>query len=52
VLEGLSKVKAFYEGGWRKRWERVLAAVAALPGPNGEALLMTLAKEHADIADL
>jgi hypothetical protein len=50
VLDGLTKVKAFYGSGWAKRWERVLRAVASLPGPEGDALLTTLAKSHKDIA--
>jgi hypothetical protein len=50
VVEGLAKVKAFYEGGWAQRWERVLAAVAAVPGAKGETLLATLARHHKDIA--
>lgn len=50
VLEGLTKVKAFFSGGWTKRWERVLNAVAAVPGGEGEALLATLARTHQDIA--
>jgi hypothetical protein len=36
VIEGLTKVKAFYGSGWPQRWERVLAAVAAVPGADGE----------------
>jgi hypothetical protein len=50
VIEGLTKVKAFYGAGWAKRWERVLTAVAGLPGAEGEALLATLARAHKDIA--
>jgi hypothetical protein len=50
VLEGLTKVKAFYDRGWAKRWERVLRAVAGVPGPEGEALLAALARAHRDIA--
>ena len=50
VLEGLTKVKAFYGSGWAKRWERVLRAVAGVPGPEGEALLAALARAHRDIA--
>ena len=45
VMEGLTKVKAFYGTGWAKRWERVLTAVAAVPGPEGDALLAALARE-------
>jgi hypothetical protein len=51
VLEGLTKVKAFYESGWAKRWERVLGAVAAVAGAPGNALLESLARAHKDIAD-
>jgi hypothetical protein len=50
VIDGLTKAKAFYGTGWAKRWERVLAAVAALPGPEGDALLAALARTHNDIA--
>ncbi len=50
VIEGLTKVKAFYQRGWAQRWERVLTAVAVMPGPEGEALLAKLAREHRDIA--
>lgn len=50
VIEGLAKVKAFYQRGWAQRWERVLASVAVMPGPDGEALLARLAREHRDIA--
>ena len=50
VLDGLTKVKAFYAGGWEKHWERVLTAVAGLPGAEGEALLGALARRHKDIA--
>ena len=50
VIEGLTKVKAFYGEGWAKRWERVLTAVATVPGAEGEALLATLARTHKDIA--
>jgi hypothetical protein len=51
ILEGLTKVKAFYESGWAKRWERVLSAVAAVPGAEGNALLERLVRAHKDIAD-
>jgi hypothetical protein len=51
VLEGLRKVKAFYGSGWPKRWERVLTAVAQIPGAEGENLLAALARSHKDIAD-
>jgi hypothetical protein len=50
VLDGLTRVKAFYGRGWAKRWDRVLRAVAAVPGPEGEALLAALARIHKDIA--
>ena len=45
------KVKAFYESGWAKRWERVLSAVAAVPGAEGNALLERLVRAHKDISD-
>jgi NACHT C-terminal Alpha/Beta 2 len=51
VIEALTKVKAFYGRGWPQRWERVLTAVAAVPGAEGEALLAELARAHKDIAD-
>jgi NACHT C-terminal Alpha/Beta 2 len=50
VIEGLTKVKAFYQRDWARRWERVLTAVAVMPGPKGEALLAKLAREHRGIA--
>ncbi len=50
VVEGLTKVKAFYGREWAQRWERVLTAVAEVPGAEGEALLATLARTHKDIA--
>jgi hypothetical protein len=50
VIEGLTKVKAFYGTGWAKRWERVLTAVTQVPGAEGEALLAELARRHTDIA--
>jgi hypothetical protein len=50
VIEGLTKVKAFYGDGHVQRWERVLTAVAAVPGAEGEALLRALACAHKDIA--
>jgi hypothetical protein len=50
VIDGLTKVKAFYQSDWAQRWERVLSAVAVMPGLRGEALLAKLAREHRDIA--
>jgi hypothetical protein len=50
VIEGLTKVKAFYGVGSAKRWERVLTAVAQVPGAEGETLLAALARTHKDIA--
>jgi hypothetical protein len=50
VIEGLTKVRAFYGTSWAKRWERVVAAVAGLPGAEGDALLAALARTHYDIA--
>ncbi len=46
VIEGLAKVKAFYQQGW----ERALTAVAVMPGPEGEVLIAKLARAHKDIA--
>ncbi len=37
VFEGLEKVKAFYTKSWAQRWERVLTAVAWVPGAEGES---------------
>jgi hypothetical protein len=51
VLDGLTKVKAFYGRDWAQRWERVLIAVAAVPDATGTALLASLARAHKDIAD-
>jgi len=51
VAEGLRKVKAFYGPEHPQRFERVLTAVAAVPGAEGEALLADLARAHKDIAD-
>jgi hypothetical protein len=50
VIEGLTKVKAFYTPDWAKRWERVLTAVAVAPGLECETLLAQLARHHKDIA--
>jgi hypothetical protein len=50
VMDGMTKVKAFYGTGWAKRWERVLTAVATVPGLEGDALLAALARTHNDIA--
>jgi hypothetical protein len=50
VIEGLAKVKAFYQRGSAQRWERVLKAVAVMPEPEGQALLAKLARAHKDIA--
>ena len=50
VIEGLTKVKAFYGVGWANRWERVLTAVAGVAGAEGNALLGDLARSHKDIA--
>ena len=50
VIDGLTKVKAFYGTGRVTRWGRVLTAVAALPGTEGEMLLAALARAHRDIA--
>jgi hypothetical protein len=50
VIPALSKVKAVYGRNYPYRFERVLAAVASLPGPEGDALLRDLARTHKDIA--
>jgi hypothetical protein len=50
VIDGLTKVKAFYARDWAQRWERVLSAVACVPGAEGEALLEAVARTHKDIA--
>jgi hypothetical protein len=50
VVDELTKVKAFYGREWGQRWERVLSAVAWVPGAEGEALLEALARTHKDIA--
>jgi hypothetical protein len=50
VIEGLTKVKAFYDREYPQRWERVLTATAGVPGAEGDALLAGLARTHKDIA--
>jgi hypothetical protein len=50
VFEGLEKVKAFYTKTWAQRWERVLTAVAWVPGAEGETLLARLARTHKNIS--
>jgi hypothetical protein len=50
VFEALEKVKAFYTKSWAQRWERVLNAVAWVPGAEGEALLARLARTHKNIS--
>lgn len=50
VVEGLTKVKAFYGAGWVKHWDRVLTVVAEVSGTEGDALLTVLARVHKDIA--
>ncbi len=50
VIDGLTTVRAFYGNGWAKHWERVLNAVASLPGDEGDALVAELVRLHADIA--
>lgn len=50
VIEGLTKVKTFYGAGHPQFFERVLQAVGAVPGPEGESLLAALAHAHKDIA--
>jgi hypothetical protein len=50
ILEGMGKVKDFYGAGHRKNFDRVVSAVANVPGPDGEALLAEVAKAHKDIA--
>jgi hypothetical protein len=51
VIEGLTKVKAFYGPQHPQRWGRVLTAVAGVPNAEGETLLANLACAHEDIAD-
>jgi len=51
LIEELARVKAFYGSAYRKRFERVLTAVAAVPGPEGETLIVALARAHSEIAD-
>jgi hypothetical protein len=50
VFEGLEKVKSFYSKNWAQRWERVLSAVAWVPGAEGENLLARLARTHKNIS--
>jgi hypothetical protein len=50
VIDGLAKVKAFYGTGHHQQFERVLAAAANVHGPEGEALIRSLAIAHKDIA--
>jgi hypothetical protein len=50
VIPALSKVRAVYGGNYLCRFERVLAAVASLPEPEGDTLLRDLARTHKDIA--
>jgi NACHT C-terminal Alpha/Beta 2 len=51
VIDGVTKVKAFYGTGHPQKWERVVEAVANVPGPVGESLLRELATTHRDVAD-
>jgi hypothetical protein len=51
VIDGMTKVKAFYGSGHPQRFDRVLRAVANVPGPEGDELLRKFAKEHIDVAD-
>lgn len=50
VVGGMGKVKEFYGAGHRQHFDRVVSAVANVPGPDGEALLAELARAHKDIA--
>jgi hypothetical protein len=50
VVEGMGKVKEFYGPGHRQHFDRVVSAVANVPGADGEALLAELARAHKDIA--
>jgi hypothetical protein len=50
VVEGMGKVKDFYGVGHQKSFDRVVSAVASVPGPAGEDLLAELARAHKDIA--
>jgi hypothetical protein len=50
VVEGMGKVKDFYGAGHRQHFDRVVSAVANVPGLDGEALLAELVSAHKDIA--
>jgi NACHT C-terminal Alpha/Beta 2 len=50
VVEGMGKVKDFYGAGHRQHFDRVVSAVANVPGPDGEALLAEFVRAHKDIA--
>jgi len=50
VVEGMGKVKEFYGGGYRQHFDRIVSAVASVPGPDGEALLAELVRAHKEIA--
>ena len=49
VLDGVSKVKAFYGSGHRQNFDRVLRAVANAPGAQAERLLSELIRAHKGI---
>jgi hypothetical protein len=51
VVDGMAKVKAFYGAGHRQHFDRVVSAVAKIPGAQGETLLAELVRTHTDIAD-
>jgi hypothetical protein len=50
IVEGMRKVRDFYGVGHQKSFDRVVSAVASVPGPAGEDLLAELARAHKDIA--
>jgi NACHT C-terminal Alpha/Beta 2 len=50
IVEGMGKVKDFYGRGHRQHFDRVVHAVAHVPGPQGEALLAELVRAQKDIA--
>ena len=50
VLEEMQKVKQFYGNGHRQHFDRVVSAVANVPGADGDALLAEFVRTHTDIA--
>lgn len=51
IVDGMAKVKAFYGAGHRQHFDRVVSAVAKVPGAQADALLAELVRTHTDIAD-